>query len=168
VRENPRGICHVLDFWTDEVGEAGCGNAAIIRNRYCMFPIAIRLRRFKPARFDLQAFYRRTQNDTFDSQFSKIVTLGCETPIHFAGWREFRKSINTKSILNIEGAIKAEIVNKFLPKYFAIANSIGCAQDLIVSISRGKSMMIAFDSDYHQNPSVIKQLAKFLRLRFSG
>ncbi len=140
----------------------------IIRNRYCSRTLSQSF--WKDSSLP-NSIYRLLSPDAkryIWLSVPKNNSAGCGTPIHFAGWKEFGKSINTKPIVVTEDAIKADIVNKFLPEYFAIANSgIGCAQDLIVSISRGKSMMIAFDSDYHQNPLVIKQLARFLRLRFA-
>lgn len=52
-------------------------------------------------------------------------------------------------------------------RFFAIANSgVSCAQELIVSISRGKDIYLAFDNDYHENPAVVRQLARLLKLRF--
>ncbi len=168
VRENPRGIRHVPGFWTDEAGEACLGQCRDYSQPLLLVPYRNPAGKIQACQIRFTGFLSPDAKRYLWLSVPKNNSAGCGTPIHFAGWKEFGKSTNTKPILVTEGAIKADIVNKFLPEYFAIANSgIGCAQDLIVSISRGKSMMIAFDSDYHQNPLVIKQLARFLRLRFA-
>lgn len=95
-------------------------------------------------------------------------SAGSGTPLHFAGWKDFgQEGSSDKPILVTEGALKADAVNKFRPEYFAVAGGgVSCAHEIIVNISRGKTLYLAFDSDYHENPVVVRQLARFLKLRF--
>jgi len=94
-------------------------------------------------------------------------SAGSGTPLHYAGWKSFgRRDYHGKPILVTEGALKADAVNKFEAEYFAIANGgVSCAHEIIVNISRGKTLYLAFDNDYHENPAVVRQLARLLKLR---
>lgn len=42
---------------------------------------------------------------------------------------------------------------------------VNCSHDLIVNISRGKTLYLAFDNDYHENQMVMRQISKLLKLR---
>ncbi len=65
-----------------------------------------------------------------------------------------------------EGALKADVVAKFRREFFAIANGgVSCSRDLIVSISSGKPLYLAFDGDYQENPAVARGLARLLKLQ---
>ncbi|HLM60556.1 MAG TPA: hypothetical protein VK308_07125 [Pyrinomonadaceae bacterium] len=81
-------------------------------------------------------------------------SAGSGTSLHYAGWRSFgRINYQEKPILVTEGALKADVVNCFRPEFFAIANGgVSCSHELIVSISRGKTLFLAFDNDYHVIP----------------
>ena len=53
----------------------------------------------------------------------------------------------------------------FVCSFFIVANSgVGCAHDLIARITCGKKVTLAFDNHYHENPAVIRQLAKLILL----
>lgn len=43
---------------------------------------------------------------------------------------------------------------------------VGCSRELIVNVSQGKSIYLAFDNDYQENPAVLRQIAGLLKLRF--
>lgn len=94
-------------------------------------------------------------------------SAGSGTPLHFAGWKNFgSQDYFDKPVLITEGALKADVVTRLQPRFFALANSgVSCAQELIVSVSRGKTLYFAFDNDYHENPAVVRQLARLLKLR---
>ena len=65
-----------------------------------------------------------------------------------------------------EGALKADVADCFLPGYFTFASSgVSCSHELIVNLARGKPLLLAFDNDYQDNPAVLRQLAKLLKLR---
>jgi hypothetical protein len=168
VRANPSGLAHVPGFWIDKNGEARLWQKRNYSQPLLLIPYRNPSGKIQACQIRFTGILSQDAKRYLWLSVPKNNSAGCGTPIHFADWKEFGKSTGIKHILVTEGAIKADIVNKLLPEYFAIANSgIGCAQDLIVSISRGRSMRIAFDSDYHQNPSVIRQLARFLRLRLA-
>lgn len=97
-------------------------------------------------------------------------SAGSGTPLHYAGWKKFgRLNFTELPILVTEGALKADVVAKLLPNFFAIANGgVNCSQDLIVSVSSGKPLYLAFDSDYQDNLVVARQLARLLKLRLDN
>lgn len=90
------------------------------------------------------------------------------TPLHFAGWKNFfGPDFADKPILVTEGALKADAVNQFRPEFFAVAaGGVSCSHEIIINISRGKTLFLAFDNDYHENPAVLRQLAGLLKRRF--
>ncbi|MEP7037996.1 MAG: DUF3854 domain-containing protein [Acidobacteriota bacterium] len=70
-------------------------------------------------------------------------------------------------MLITEGALKADVASRFLPHYFTFASGgVGCSHELIVNVSQGKSIYLAFDNDYQDNPAVLRQIARLLKLRF--
>lgn len=96
-------------------------------------------------------------------------SAGSGTPLHYAGWKSFgRRDYHAKPILITEGALKADAVNNLEAEYFAIANGgVSCSHELIVNVSRGKMLYLAFDGDYQENPTVARQLARLLKLRLN-
>jgi hypothetical protein len=42
---------------------------------------------------------------------------------------------------------------------------VSCSQELIVNVSRGKTLYPAFEGDYQDNPVVARGLARLLKLR---
>ena len=94
---------------------------------------------------------------------------GSGTPLHFASWKTFGKSNLDKPLLITEGALKADVAARFLPEFYSLASSgVGCSHELIVNLSRGKSIYLAFDNDYQENPAVLRQIAGLLKLRFES
>lgn len=95
-------------------------------------------------------------------------SAGCGTPLHFAAWKTFAGATisSNKPILITEGALKADVVNRLRPDFFAVAaGGAACAHELLINISRGKKVYLAFDSDSRANPAVARQLAKLVKLR---
>ena len=93
---------------------------------------------------------------------------GGGAPLHFASWKTLENSNSEKSLLITEGALKADAAARFLPRFYAlVCSGMGCSYDLIINISRGKSLFLAFDNDYQDNPAVLRQLIRLLQLRFA-
>lgn len=94
-------------------------------------------------------------------------SAGSGTPLHYASWKNFgRKDFSGLPVLVTEGAFEADTVVRLRPDYFAIANGgVNCSQELIVNVSRGKILYLAFDGDYRENPAVARGLARLLKLR---
>lgn len=71
-----------------------------------------------------------------------------------------------KPVLITEGALKADTVAALCLEYFPVANGdVSCSQELIVNVSRAKTLYLAFDGDFYEKPAVARQLAKLLKLR---
>jgi len=110
------------------------------------------------------------KNRYFWLSLPKMNSACSGTPLHYANWKNFGRSDSfEKPILVTEGALKADVAAKLCSDYFVIANGgVSCAHELIINISRGKTLYLAFDNDYHENPAVVRQLAKLLKLRFDN
>ena len=167
VRENPSGIRHIPGFWIDADGEAN-----LWQNRDYHHPILVIPYRNPAGR--IQACQIRF-NDRLKSNQKRYLWLSLPTlnsagtgaPLHYASWKSFgRHDYRGKPLLVTEGALKADVVNTLQPEYFAIAaGGVACAHEIIVNVSRGKTLYLAFDNDYHENPAVVRQIARFLKLR---
>lgn len=94
-------------------------------------------------------------------------SAGSGTPLHFAGWKCFgRADFTNKPLLVTEGALKADVAARFRPEFFAVANGgVNCSQEIVVNISRGKPLYLAFDTDWKENGAVARALGKLLKLR---
>ncbi|MDQ3749837.1 MAG: DUF3854 domain-containing protein [Acidobacteriota bacterium] len=96
-------------------------------------------------------------------------SAGCGTPLHYAAWETFGVMTNSnKPILITEGALKADVVTRLRADFSAVATGgVACAHELLVNISRGKPVYLAFDNDCRENPAVARQLAKLVKLRLN-
>ena len=168
MRENPRGIAHIPGFWIDENGEAN-----LWQNRDHTKPLLIIPYRNPAGKIQAcQVRFTSTLNQNKKRylwlSLPKMNSSGSGTPLHFASWKILENSNSEKPLLITEGALKADVTARFLPRFYALACSgIGCSHDLIVNISRGKSLFLAFDNDYQDNPAVLRQLIRLLQLRFA-
>lgn len=167
LRENPHGIRHVPGFWID-----GAGEANLWQNRDYAYPLLLIPYRNPAGR--IQACQVRFTGEIQAGKkrylwlsMPKSNSAGSGTPLHFADWRNFgRVDLARKPVLVTEGALKADTVARLRPEYLAIANGgVNCSQDLIVSVSRGKMLYLAFDGDYRENPVVARGLARLIKLR---
>ena len=167
VRGNPHGIGRVPGFWIDASGEIN-----LWQNRD--FPHPLLLIPYRNPAGKIQACQIRFTGAPMAHQkrylwlsLPKMNSAGSGTPLHYSGWKSFgRLDFSGKPILVTEGALKADVVNCFRPDFLAIAvGGVSCSQELIVNVSRGKTLFLAFDNDYHENPAVVRQLARLLKLR---
>lgn len=170
LRRNPHGIRHVPGFWIDEFGGTN-----LWLNKDFVFPFLLIPYR-SPAGLIQACQIRLTGKLTADKKRYLWLSLpqknsaGSGTPLHYAGWKKFGQFNFTElPILVTEGALKADVVAELLPNFFAIANGgVNCSQDLIVNVSQGKTLYLAFDSDYQDNPVVARQIARLLKLRIDS
>jgi DNA primase len=59
------------------------------------------------------------------------------------------------------------VVTRLRADFSAVATGgVACAHELLVNVSRGKTVYLAFDNDCRENPAVARQLAKLVKLRF--
>lgn len=91
---------------------------------------------------------------------------GPGTPLHYEGALRFKGQF-IGTVLATEGALKAAIVQRFLPDRYVVGNSgVATSHHEIVRSSRGRALEIAFDSDAFTNPHVARSLASLIALRF--
>lgn len=170
LRQNPLGLRHVPGFWIDEFGETNLWQKKDYPYPFLLIPYR------SPAGLIQACQIRLTGKLATDKKRYLWLSLpqknsaGSGTPLHYAGWKKFgRLNFTELPILVTEGALKADVVAKLLPNFFAIANGgVNCSQDLIVSVSSGKPLYLAFDSDYQDNLVVARQLARLLKLRLDN
>lgn len=166
-RENPNGISHIPGFWIDEKGEANLWQASDYPYPLLLIPYRNPAGKIQACQIRFTGKLTPNQKRYLWLSIPNKNSASSGTPLHYAGWKNFgSKGYFDKPILITEGALKADVVTRLQPKFFAVANGgVSCAQELIVNISRGKTLYLAFDNDYHENPSVVRQLAKLLKLR---
>jgi hypothetical protein len=95
-------------------------------------------------------------------------SANCGTPLHYAARKVYEVATNSNNpILITEGALKAYVVTRLCPYFFAVATGgVSCAHEILVNISRGKKIYLAFDNNSRENPAVARQVAKLVKLRF--
>lgn len=168
VRENPLGIRHVPGFWTDENGAACLWQDRDFQKAMLLIPYRSPTGKIQACQIRFTGILKPTEKRYLWLSLPAMNSAGCGTPLHYAAWKTFGAAINTnKPILITEGALKADVVNRLRPDFLAVATGgVACAHELLVNVSRGKAVYLAFDSDCRENPAVARQLAKLLKLRF--
>lgn len=165
VRENSRGLAHIPGFWINDSGEACLWSEKDFQRPMLLIP-------YRNPWGKIQSFQIRFFGSTNSGQkrylwlsLPSMQSAGSGTPIHYANWKDFGAACPNRPVLITEGALKADVVAKFCPHFLIVANSgVGCAHEIIARITRGKKVSLAFDNDYHENPAVIRQLAKLILL----
>ena len=167
VRENPLGIRHVPGFWIDETGEVNLWQAHDFAYPSLLIPYRSPVGSIQACQLRFTGAVKPNKKRYLWLSLPVLNSAGSGTPLHYAGWRDFGQlDYYSKPILVTEGAIKADVVNCFRPEFFVIANGgVSCTHEIIVNVSRGKTLYLAFDNDYHENPAVAHALARFLKLR---
>lgn len=167
LRENTHGIRHVPGFWIDGSGEANLWQNRDYACPLLLIPYRNPAGRIQACQIRFTGAHKAGKKRYLWLSMPKSNSAGSGTPLHFAGWRNFgRGDFTGKSVLVTEGALKADTVACLRPEYLAIANGgVNCSQELIVSVSRGKTLYLAFDGDYRENPVVARQLARLIKLR---
>lgn len=165
VRENPRGLAHIPGFWVNDSGEAYLWTEKDFNRPALLVPYRNPWGKIQACQIRFNGSVRRGEKRYLWLSLPSMRSAGSGTPIHYANWKDFGSDFVKHPVLITEGALKADVVAKFCPQFFIVANSgVGCAHDLIARITHGKKVFIAFDNDYHENPAVILQLAKLILL----
>ena len=167
VRDNSRGIRHVPGFWFDETGEINLWQRRDYTHPLLVIPYRNLAGKIQVCQIRFTGAIRANKKRYLWLSLPKLNSAGSGTPLHFAGWKNFgREDFSGKPVLITEGALKADTVARLRPEYFPIANGgVSCSQELIVNVSRGKPLYLAFDGDFQENPAVARQLARLLKLR---
>lgn len=165
VRENPRGLAHIPGFWINDSGEACLWSEKDYNRPMLLIPYRNLWGKIQSCQIRFSGSPNRGQKRYLWLSLPSMQSAGSGAPIHYANWRNFGADFLNRPVLVTEGALKADVVAKFCPQFFTVANSgVGCAHDLIARMTRGKKVCLAFDNDYHENPAVIRQLAKLILL----
>ena len=163
IRENPHGLAHIPGFWINESGEACLWLEKDSSQPMLLIPYRNPWGRIQSCQIRFYGSMNRGQKRYLWLSLPSMQSAGSGTPIHYANWKDFGAACLNRPVLVTEGALKADVVAKFCPRFFIVANSgVGCAHDLIARISRGKKVSLAFDNDYLENPAVIRQLSKLI------
>ena len=167
LRENPHGIRHVPGFWIDVNGEVNLWQDRDFPQPLLLIPYRNPAGKIQACQIRFSSALKANKKRYLWLSLPKLNSAGSGTPLHYAGWKNFgRKSFSGFPVLVTEGALKADTVARLRPKYFAVANGgVNCSQELIVKVSRGKTLLLAFDGDYRENPAVARGLARLLKLR---
>ncbi len=166
VRENPRGIRHIPGFWIDESGEVNLWQKRDYLHPFLLIPYRNPAGSIQACQIRFTGAIRPNQKRYLWLSLPTMESAGSGTPLHFAGWKMFGRMKENQPIIVTEGALKADVAACFLPDYFTLASGgVSCSHDLIVNLARGKSLLLAFDNDYQDNPAVMRQLAKLIKLR---
>lgn len=167
LRQNPLGLRHVPGFWIDESGETNLWQPKDFAKPFLLIPYRSPAGLIQACQIRLTGKLADDKKRYFWLSLPKKNSAGSGTPLHFASWKKFgRSNFSELPVLVTEGALKADVVARLRPDFFAVANGgVNCSHDLIVTISHGKMLYLAFDSDYLGNPVVLRQLAKLILLR---
>lgn len=167
VRKNPPGIRHVPGFWIDGKGELNLWQDRDYPQPLLVIPYRNPAGKIQACQIRFTGALEANKKRYLWLSLPAMNSAGSGTPLHYAGWKNFgRENFSSLPILVTEGALKADTVAKLRPEFFAIANGgVSCSQELIINVSRGKTLYLAFDGDYRENPAVARQLARLLKLR---
>ena len=169
VRENPNGIRHIPGFWIDKNGEANLWQSRDCSHPLLIIPYRNPAGKIQACQTRFTGTLKQNKKRYLWLSLPKMNSSGSGTPLHFASWKTFGRSNLDKPLLITEGVLKADVTARFLPKFYSLASSgVGCSHDLIVNVSRGKSIYLAFDNDYQENPVVLRQIAGLLKLRLQS
>lgn len=169
VRENPRGLAHIPGFWIDKNGEACLWQNRDHSKPLLIIPYRSPAGKIQACQIRLTGTLKSNLTRYLWLSLPKMNSSGSGTPLHFASWKTSLKSDLRKPLLITEGALKADVTAHFLPRYYSLAISgVGCSHDLVANISRGKSVYLAFDNDYQDNPAVLRQIIRLLKLRINA
>ncbi len=165
VRENSRGLAHIPGFWINDSGEACLWSEKDFQRPMLLIPYRNPWGKIQSCQIRFSGSINRGQKRYLWLSLPSMQSAGSGTPIHYANWKDFGAACSNRPVLITEGALKADVVAKFCPHFLIVANSgVGCAHEIIARITRGKKVSLAFDNDYHENPAVIRQLAKLILL----
>jgi hypothetical protein len=90
---------------------------------------------------------------------------GSGSPLHFT----FRLSDLAKGepIVIVEGALKADALYALRPDLHIVATAgVSANHEALIELTRGRRVLIAFDSDYHSNAAVCLRLASLIMGRW--
>lgn len=169
VRRNPHGIRHIPGFWINEGGEPILWQNRDFSEPFLIIPYRNPAGRIQACQIRFTGSLAANKKRYVWLSLPASGGASSGTPLHFAGWKSFgRENFFAKPLLVTEGALKADVVTNLHSNFFAIAGGgVSCSHELIVGASRGQDIYLAFDNDYQDNPAVVRQFARLLKLRLT-
>lgn len=162
--ENSYGLAAVPGFWFDESGDACLWQDKNYRQPMLLVPYRSPHGKIQACQIRITGNLAIKTKRYYWMSNPNRNSAGSGTPIHFADWENFGSDIPQSRILITEGALKADVVRRYLPEYAALATGgVSCAHETLVSLTRGKNVFLAFDNDYRFNKSVFRQIARFIQ-----
>jgi len=164
VRNQKSGLTGVPGFWIDKRGSSRLWIEKDFSESMLLIP-------YRDPNGLIQACQLRLMGDIGEdlvrylwlSTPKKNNGLSSGSPLHFG--QPFLPD-KQQTILITEGALKAATAQIFYPELNIIALAgVSCSHDSVIRYTRYCRMLIAFDSDYHQNRQVVKHLTNLINLR---
>ncbi len=169
VRENHKGLAHIPGFWIDVNGEACLWQTSDCSQPLLIIPFRNPAGKIQACQIRFTGTLKPNKKRYLWLSLPKMNSSGSGTPLHFASWKMFEGSDLRKPLLITEGALKADVTTRLLPKFYSLAVSgVGCSHELVINMSRGKPLYLAFDNDYQENPAVLRQFTRLLNLRLNS
>lgn len=163
VRKQKTSIGGVPGFWLDKSGKA-----RLWQDKDYSFPMLVIPYRNEEGL--IEACQIRFMSDSalrlryvWLSMPDKSGGLSSGSPLHFAA-----RPLFGKPFFITEGALKAETVKVFKPNLNIIASAgVSCSHDKIVSSTRFRRVVLAFDKDSAENKHVSRAVANLILTRFN-
>ncbi len=165
IREKPQGIALISGFSISESGEVCLWLEKDYIHPLLVVPYRNPFGKIQACQLRFAGSLGRRAKRYMWLSLPANKSAGSGTPLHYANWKTFGTDSISRPVLITEGALKSDVVAKFRPQFLTVAiGGVSCAHDLLVKITRGKKVCLAFDSDYQDNPAVLRQLAKLISL----
>lgn len=161
VRQQKSGLSGLPGFWLDKRGKAQLWKEKDYSCPMMLIP-------YHDAKGFIQACQIRFMcHQTLEeiryvwlSTPEKPGSVGCGSPLHFAAYQT--KSFE-KPLIITEGALKAATIRFFKNDCDILASAgVNCSHEEIVAAARFRLNLVAFDSDYYENPYVARAIARLI------
>lgn len=145
VRENPNGIRHVPGFWIDAGGEINIWHTQDFTQPLLLVPYRNPAGKIQACQIRYTGALKPNKKRYLWLSLPNLNSAGSGAPLHYGRWKNFgRANFSDLPVLVTEGALKADVVAKLRPEFFALANGGGsCSHELIVNVSRGERLYLA-------------------------
>lgn len=148
-REKPRGIALIPGFWISESGEVCLWLEKNYSHPLLVVPYRNPFGKIQACQLRFAGSLGQASKRYLWLSLLANKSAGSGAPLHYANWKTFGTDSISRPVLITEGALKSDVVAKFRPQFLTFAiGGISCAHDLLVKITRGKKVYLAFDSDY--------------------
>ena len=165
VREFKTSLSGIPGFWIDKHGRYQLWSDQVYSSAVMIIP-------YRNPQGMIQSCQLRFMSDTGNnlryvwlSTPNKSGGVSCGSPVHFV--RPLNSSLfHSNQMIVTEGALKGETLQGVFPNSpIAALGGIASSHSDFIKSARYFSLYIAFDTDYFENPQVLRQLARFIKSR---